>query len=89
MTDQAERTYQRDGVLIVPWRIQPPGGLVVEGYDPSMAGRIINLQTPDELAALPDGTVVYTIFGERKVTGQDDIDTDTRFGRTAYGLLEP
>lgn len=64
--------------LIVPWRIE------LEGVQ-----RIIHLQTPEELHALPSGTVVYSILNDKKVVGVDVIDEDTRAGRTAFGLLAP
>lgn len=92
MTD--ERAYERDGVLVVPWRITDP----LEGYVPRIGdpviphepykhvGEVIELQTPDEFAALPDGTLLISISGEEKVKGRDDIDLDTRFGRIAWGL---
>jgi len=55
------------------------------------------LLTPDEIEALPDGTLVYSIFYYRdkssKLTAdrpvvmrKEDIDGDTRFGHTAWGL---
>ena len=55
------------------------------------------LLTPDEIEALPDGTMVYSIFHYRDKTSvltpdgptvlpKEDIDGDTRFGHTAWGL---
>lgn len=50
-------------------------------------GRVIELITPSELAALPKGTVLVAIDGDRvKVGGSDQIATDTLGGFIAYGL---
>jgi len=50
--------------------------------------RVFELQTPEQLEALPDGTVLRSISGEVVVKGRDYIDLDTRSGRTAYGLQD-
>lgn len=50
-------------------------------------GRILELVTPEEFEALPDGTVLYSIIGERVTKGVDDIDDDTRAGYIAFGRL--
>ena len=47
------------------------------------------LFTPEELARIPDGTVLTCIDGEESVKGKDYIDMDTRFGCTAYGVKDP
>ena len=47
------------------------------------------LFTPEELAKIPDGTVLTCIDGEESVKGKDHIDMDTRFGCTAYGVKDP
>ena len=44
------------------------------------------LLTPEELTTLPAGTTVTSINYEDKITGQDSIDQDTRFGYTAWGV---
>jgi hypothetical protein len=44
------------------------------------------LLTPMELEVTPPGTVVTSILGDTKTVGVDEIDTETRFGYTAYGL---
>lgn len=49
-------------------------------------GEVASLLTPKEFAALPDGTVLVSIMGERVVKGRDAIDDDTRGGYLAYGL---
>jgi hypothetical protein len=49
-------------------------------------GKTVNLLTIAELEALPSGTTVVSIQGKEKVTGTDDIDTDTRGGYTAWGI---
>jgi hypothetical protein len=72
------RAYVADGDLIVPWRIDD--GLA------SHRGEIIELLTPEQITALPPGTVVISIFGEEKLVGTDHIDLDTRGGRTAWGV---
>lgn len=46
------------------------------------------LLTPEELDRLPEGTVVTSIAAERKVVGVDEIDSDTRFGCVAWGLMD-
>lgn len=45
------------------------------------------LLTVAELEVTPPGTVLTSIMGNKKTVGQDYIDTDTRFGYTAYGLF--
>lgn len=50
-------------------------------------GKDISLLSPEELARLPDGTRVVSIFGQEKIKGRDPIDNDTRGGRLAFGLL--
>jgi hypothetical protein len=47
------------------------------------------LFTPDEFAQLPDGLSLTSIMGNKKVKGKDDIDMDTRFGHTAWGVEDP
>ncbi len=87
-------SYEANGALVVPWRISDPlagyvpriGDPVIEHEPYAHAGEIIELQTPEEFAALPDGTLLISISGEEKIKGRDDIDLDTRFGRIAWGL---
>jgi len=47
------------------------------------------LFTPAELDQLPNGTAVVSILGSRKIKGQDELDRDTRFGYTAWGIHNP
>lgn len=47
------------------------------------------LFTPEELARIPDGTVLTSINNKNCVKGKDYIDDDTRFGHTAYGVKDP
>jgi hypothetical protein len=68
--DTATTPACADGALVVPWRVS----------------YIIELQTPEQIAALPNGTVLRCIDGETAVKGSDPIDLDTRAGRTAWGL---
>jgi hypothetical protein len=49
-------------------------------------GSVIYLLTPEQYAALPDGTEVVSIMNEKKIKGKDYIDDDTRGGYLAYGL---
>jgi len=65
--------YEKDGKLIVPWRVDDK--------------TVINLLTVDDFNSLADGTKVISIFGKIKEKGVDEIDLDTRFGRIAFGLL--
>ena len=44
------------------------------------------LLTPEELAALPDGTELECIDGERVIKSKDELDNDTRFGHVPYGV---
>jgi hypothetical protein len=89
-----ERAYEVNGELVVPWRITDPlagyvpriGDAVIEHEPYAHVGEVIELQTPESFAALPDGTVLISIQGEEKVKGRDDIDLDTRFGRIAWGV---
>lgn len=70
-----------------PWELTfNPQSLLTEKQHPELDGVIIELLEPSELAALPDGSEVISIFGEKKVTGQDEIDMDTRAGFTAWGV---
>lgn len=46
------------------------------------------LLTPEELEMIPDGTPLFSIMTDRKVKGVDKIDGDTRFGMTAWGLMD-
>lgn len=48
----------------------------------------IILLTPAQLLAVPDGTVLYSIMGEKVIKGKDYIDDDTRGGYLAYGFLK-
>ena len=43
------------------------------------------LFTPAELEQIPSGTVLECIDGSFVTKGVDEIDTDTRFGHTAFG----
>lgn len=45
------------------------------------------LLPPEDLAALPDGTIVIDIWGIPRIKGSDKLDDDTRGGVTAYGFL--
>ena len=49
-------------------------------------GDKIDLLTIPELNALPDGTVVTCISGDKFTKGKDYLDDDTHFGYTAFGL---
>ena len=51
-------------------------------------GRVLMLVTPDAFAEMPDGSVLWSIRGERVVKGQDYIDNDTRAGLLAYGTAQ-
>lgn len=47
----------------------------------------VDLITPEHLVELPDGTVLYNIFGKPHTKGVDEIDDDTRGGFIAFGFL--
>lgn len=89
-----EQSYVDGGILVVPWRIKDPwegyvpriGDPVIERKPYAHVGEIIELLTPEQFAALPDGTALISISGQEKVKGRDDIDLDTRFGRIAWGV---
>jgi hypothetical protein len=49
----------------------------------------LTLFTPEEIDQLPEGTVLCSIMGDKKVKGKDEIDMDTRFGHTAWGVEDP
>jgi hypothetical protein len=49
----------------------------------------LTLFTPEEVEQLPDGTELISIMGDKKVKGKDEIDMDTRFGHTAWGVSDP
>lgn len=44
------------------------------------------LLTPEEFAALPDGTELTAIDGDKAIKGQDEIDDDTRGGHLMFGV---
>jgi len=44
---------------------------------------------PEELARIPEGTVLTCIDEENYIKGKDQLDDDTRFGHTAYGVKDP
>ena len=44
------------------------------------------LLTPEELSKLEKGTEVVNICGGSFLVGTDELDMDTRFGHTAYGI---
>lgn len=71
MSDTDGKAYELNGKLIVPWHLDD--------------GRVIHLLTPEELEALPSGTLLLSITGD--VDKKEDADLDTRGGRTAYGVL--
>jgi len=54
----------------------------------SKSDDLLWLLLPEELELLPAGTVVTDITGGTAVYGTDYIDTDTRGGLLAYGLLD-
>ena len=70
-----------------PWKIEhftdhfelPPASELPEGT-------VIHLIQKRELYTLPEGTVLYSIFGEPAVVGKTEIDTDSRGGFMAYGF---
>ena len=47
------------------------------------------LFTPEELARIPEGTVLTCIDMENYTKGKDHIDMDTRYGYTAFGVRDP
>lgn len=47
------------------------------------------LLTVNEFEKIPDGTVLTCIDGTTATKGTDDIDTDTRMGHIAYGIVDP
>lgn len=80
--------------LVPSWRLEPA---LIE-FDPR-SRRLANpwdsdshnplwLLTPEELALVPDGAQLCCIDKTVAVKGRDEIDTDTRFGYTAFGFLE-
>jgi hypothetical protein len=50
-------------------------------------GRVIDLIAANDLDAVPDGTPLLSIMGKPAVKGVDKIDTDTRGGFLAYGVI--
>lgn len=47
------------------------------------------LFTQAELDQLPEGTQVWSIMGTPRRVGIDDLDGDTRYGYTAWGVRDP
>lgn len=48
----------------------------------------LTLFTPEEIRQLPDGIELQSIMGDVKIKGKDEIDLDTRFGHTAWGVID-
>ena len=48
--------------------------------------RRLLLLTPEEFAALPDGTPLEAIDGEQAVKGDPDLDDDLRVGHLPWGV---
>lgn len=49
-------------------------------------GQYIILLKPEEFDEVEDGATLFSIMGEQKIKGVDEIDKDTRFGHLAWGL---
>lgn len=47
---------------------------------------LLILITPTIFEWLPNGTILHSISGQRKVKGKDDFDMDTRAGFLAFGF---
>ena len=47
----------------------------------------IELLTPEELGAVPEGTILFDIFGMPCISKRDHFEYDTRGGYTAFGYL--
>jgi hypothetical protein len=47
------------------------------------------LLTPSQLELIPIGTQLSCIDRLNYVKGKDYLDNDTRFGYTAYGIIDP
>lgn len=47
----------------------------------------IILAPPEDLRKIPDGTIMTGISNKQEPIKQDEIDFDTRYGCTAYGLF--
>lgn len=45
--------------------------------------------TPEELARIPEGTVLTCINEKNYTKGKDHLDDDTRYGHTDYGVKDP
>ncbi|MAZ47558.1 MAG: hypothetical protein CME65_03280 [Halobacteriovoraceae bacterium] len=59
------------------------------GYSPLPDGRTLYHLTPDQIRSLPEGTELISMDGARRViVGVDDFDMDTRFGYTAFGVVD-
>jgi len=59
-----------------------------EFYDkPDPDGKQIYLIPGRDYKNIAPGTVLFSIFGERKVMGTDSVDDDTRGGYLAYGVI--
>jgi hypothetical protein len=49
----------------------------------------LHLFNIEELEQLPDGIELKSVNGSIKVKGKDSIDTDVRYGYTAWGVEDP
>lgn len=48
--------------------------------------KVLNLIWRDDWDQVPDGTVLYDIFGDEQIKGDDHISTETRGGWMAVGF---
>ena len=67
-----------------PWLIEQNGIIPVPE---EMIGRTVDLVHIDDVDNLNDGTILFSIFGQKAVVGKDEIDTDNRSGYIAWGFL--
>ena len=50
-------------------------------------GRVMDLVTAEQFAALPIGTMLTCVDGRNMLKGRDHFDDDTRLGYLAYGVV--
>jgi hypothetical protein len=86
--DRAAQRYTKLRELNCSVSTEPPPGMRLDPKGEWDVAYVLNCLTPEQLAALPVGTRLYSLTGEEMIVGVDTFDTDTRFGFTAYGFKQ-
>lgn len=71
-------------IVVLPFDLRAEGGV----WDDTSGAAKLWLLRPEHLPRVPDGAALVSIMGEVRIKGLDEIDTDTRGGCLAVGLLD-